>query len=823
MNFYRRIAFVSILALGSTALGADEAPDSRGEVTLELIMSDPDWIGRAPERPYWADDGKSIYYFQKREGSDERDLIQIDLDGNVLRVVADEDRGTADHPGGDFSSDYRRKVYEREGDLYLKNLRNGELRQLTRTSGAERDPVFMAGDDRIAFRRGDSIFIREIESGLEYEPADLRLQNDPDEKKETPNYLKEQQERLFATIAEKEREEEERRKREKEEQAADPTRAPLPWYLGDKVTIRGSSLSPTGDWLIVRLAKKDAEDGKRDAMPNYVTDTGYVATRNVRTKVGTGNLETETLLLLDLNSHTKHEIDLAALPGIAEDPLKDLRENAKTIFKSRRDAEADKQAEQEDVQPKTEGGEKKEEKIEKPKPRPIYTGGIEWNEDGSRVAVQIFSRDSKDRWIATIDLEAKKLVPIEHMSDPAWINRAFSDFGWLRDGRTLYFLSEESGYSHLYLREESGVRRALTSGSFEVESVRLTRDGRYFYYAANAEHPGIQEVYRLRISNGNIERLTQLNGQTRYALSPDENRLLLVHANVTTPAEIYVQTAKPNAAARRLTQTVSEAFASIDWARPEIVAIPSSHVSEPIYSRVYTPAAPASGKRPAVVFVHGAGYLQNAHHGWSSYFREFMFHTLLTRAGYVVLDMDYRASAGYGRDWRTAIYRQMGTPELQDLQDGVAWLAANRNVDPERVGVYGGSYGGFITLMALFTEPDLFACGAALRPVTDWAHYNHGYTSNILNIPDIDPEAYERSSPIEFAEGLTKPLLICHGMQDDNVFFQDTVRLAQRLIELKKENWEVAIYPIEPHGFEEPTSWLDEYRRIFKLFETHLK
>ena len=194
-----------------------------------------------------------------------------------------------------------------------------------------------------------------------------------------------------------------------------------------------------------------------------------------------------------------------------------------------------------------------------------------------------------------------------------------------------------------------------------------------------------------------------------------------------------------------------------------------------------------------------------------------MFHSFLVQQGYVVLDMDYRASSGYGRDWRTAIYQQMGTPEVQDLRDGVNWLVANKNVDRDRVCTYGGSYGGFLTLRSLCNEPDLFACGAALRPVTDWAAYNHGYTSNILNIPELDPGSYERSSPIEFAEGLEKPLLIAHGMQDDNVFFQDSVRLVQRLIELEKENWEMAIYPIEPHGFREPSSWLDEYRRIYKL------
>src|SRR5690606_29389444 len=132
-------------------------------------------------------------------------------------------------------------------------------------------------------------------------------------------------------------------------------------------------------------------------------------------------------------------------------------------------------------------------------------------------------------------------------------------------------------------------------------------------------------------------------------------------------------------------------------------------------------------------------------------FREFMFHTYLAERGYVVIDMDYRASAGYGRDWRTAIYRQMGTPELEDFEDGLAWLAREHNIDTDRMGIYGGSYGGFLTFMALFREPELFAAGAALRPVAEWAQYHHGYTANILNTPDIDPEAYHESSPSYFA------------------------------------------------------------------------
>src|SRR5207247_1543665 len=135
-----------------------------------------------------------------------------------------------------------------------------------------------------------------------------------------------------------------------------------------------------------------------------------------------------------------------------------------------------------------------------------------------------------------------------------------------------------------------------------------------------------------------------------------------------------------------------------------------------------------------------------------------------------------------------------------------SWLKPRRvlrtaRVECTEIGMDGGSYRGFITLMAMFTRPGVFAAGAALRPVTDWAHYNHPYTARILNEPQDDSVAYQQSSPIYFAAGLKGRLLICHGMVDDNVHFQDTARLVQRLIELKKENWEVAMYPVERHGF----------------------
>jgi dipeptidyl aminopeptidase/acylaminoacyl peptidase len=326
----------------------------------------------------------------------------------------------------------------------------------------------------------------------------------------------------------------------------------------------------------------------------------------------------------------------------------------------------------------------------------------------------------------------------------------------------------------------------------------------------------------LPVAGGPPERLTAGVGGHQAVLSPDGRWLADVFSTANRPGELFLKAAKISAPMAAMTKSPTDEWLAFPWLKPDIVMVAASDGAE-VPARIYRPeqlGAKANGA--AVIFVHGAGYLHNVHNYWSSYFREYMFHHLLAQQGYVVLDLDYRASAGYGRDWRTAIYRHMGGRDLQDHVDGARYLNRRFGVEFERIGIYGGSYGGFITLMALFTEPKSFGAGAGLRSVTDWAHYNHGYTAAILNEPQDDSTAYRRSSPIYFAEGLEDPLLMAHGMVDVNVHFQDIVRLSQRLIELGKTNWELAVYPVEDHGFVRPDSWTDEYRRILELFERTL-
>lgn len=263
------------------------------------------------------------------------------------------------------------------------------------------------------------------------------------------------------------------------------------------------------------------------------------------------------------------------------------------------------------------------------------------------------------------------------------------------------------------------------------------------------------------------------------------------------------------------------------WNEARFIDIPSRD-GKVIKSKIYLPAGHnAKQKYPMVIFVHGAGYLQNTINGWNNYYREFMFNQMMTQKGFVVLDIDYRGSAGYGRDWRTDVYDFLGGKDFDDHIDAIDFMVKNYSVDQKRIGAYGGSYGGFMAVMLATRAPERIAAAAALRPVMDWKNYyaaNPGYTAQRLGFPDKNPDAYKRSSPITYADKLERPLLILHGMVDDNVHMQDSVQFIEKLIRLGKTKYfDAMFYPVENHGFARPESWIDEYERILALFEKHLK
>lgn len=764
-------------------------------LTVEKIMRDPRWIGVAPSNPYWSEDSKSIYFNWNPDKNVGDSLYTITLTDKSPKKVSATVRRNIPSPFGTYNVAFTKKLYEKNGDIFLIDIATSKTTQLTNTLDREFNASFSLDEKRIVYISNSNLFSLELGTGIIKQHTDFKKGSKKLDAKlsEQEKWLKNDQLSMFDILKQRSDNKKASEKIAKE----DKPKRPKEIFLDEK-NVDNIQLSPDGNYITYRVSK--SANAKTAIVPSYVTESGFTEDIQARTKVGALQNSSD-FFVYDIIKDTVLQVKTLDIPGIYDEP--DFKKDyANKISKN-------------------------DKKDKKPEPRAVNFFGPVWSANGKNNVVVIRSADNKDRWIMSLDVASQKLKPLDRQRDEAWIGGPGTggffgnlNIGWLPDNKTIWFQSEETGYSHLYLLDIiANKKQALTSGNFEVQSAQLSRDKKSFYITTNEVHPGEKHFYKLSAVGGNPERITTMTGANEVNLSPDEKWLALRYSYSNKPWELFIQENKSGAKPIQITTSTTTEFNSYSWKDPEVTTFKARDGAS-VYTRIYKPAKPNGA---AVIFVHGAGYLQNAHKWWSSYFREYMFHNLLVDRGYVVLDMDYRASAGYGRDWRTGIYRFMGGKDLTDNVDGAEWLVKNYNVDPNRIGIYGGSYGGFITLMAMFNTPDVFAAGAALRPVTDWAHYNHPYTANILNEPFTDSIAYAKSSPIYYAKGLKGSLLICHGMVDVNVHFQDAVRLSQRLIELGKDNWELAAYPMEDHGFVEPSSWTDEYKRILKLFEEKLK
>ena len=822
MNRFLRwpIALLSVPAL------AQPAPKPRPTLTVETIMQDPkDWVGTSPTNPFWSNDAKTLYFNWNPAKANSDSLYKVTLTtgrGKALVAsapvkVSPAERRALPAATGIYNRARTQRLFERQGDLFLMNIASASVRQLTNTVEAETDPAFSGDEQRVVFRRSAfNLFSINLQTGELSQLTDFRPTADvtPPKLTDEEKFLKQDQLRLSTVLSERKAKKDEGERISK----ADRPKRPKAIYLEGR-QLTNPQASPDGRFITYRLTK-NATNAKTAQVPNYVTESGYTEELAARTKVGAPQA-THEFFVYDVAKDTVRAVSVTGILGINDRPVSLKTATAKVDTTK--------------------------------KARPVIINGPVWAADGKLCVVVVRSVDYKDRWIMRLDPDAgpggaPKLTLLDHQHDDAWVagpgigsTVSTGNIGFLADNQTLWFQSEATGYAHLYTVNVAAPdqKKPLTSGKFEVQQVQLSNDKTQFFLQTNEVHPGEQHLYRMAGHGGQRTRLTTMTGANDVLLSPDETRMAIRHSSSNRPWELYVTELRKapvkrpapasqlmdsstdqlsNSLPLQLTHSPTDAFNAYPWREPQLVTIPARD-GQTIYARLYKPAS-ATGK--SVVFVHGAGYLQNAHNWWSQYFREYMFHNLLADKGYTVLDIDYRASAGYGRDWRTGIYRHMGGKDLDDHVDAAKWLVQTQGVDAKRIGIYGGSYGGFITLMAMFTSPETFKAGAALRPVTDWAAYNHPYTASILNEPQTDSLAYRRSSPINFAEGLRGHLLICHGIVDVNVHVQDAIRLSQRLIELKKENWEMALYPVEDHGFVEPTSWMDEYKRILKLFEERL-
>ncbi len=503
-----------------------------------------------------------------------------------------------------------------------------------------------------------------------------------------------------------------------------------------------------------------------------------------------------------------------------------------------------------------------------------YLRGIRWAADNRSLIVDRVDKDTKRRqifYVYNVGGKDEQTILVFEEADEKWIggpSRTIEPNP--KNAAQILFASEKDGFNHLYLatlepaqktpnptgevRQESPssvgftsnvVIKQLTKGAFETDWAKWLANGQKIIFTSTEMGTAEREFYLYDIAlqkkeyfftgfprNGSDPRDAGMKINAQISEEVASPTLLFENSQWNKPTDLFAaavlcKDCSTNRFPQLLTNATPKSFQQMKWNAPQFIDI-LSRDGKVIKSKIYTPADFTKAKKyPMVIFVHGAGYLQNTINGWNNYSREFMFNQMLTQKGYVVLDIDYRGSLGYGRDWRTDVYDFLGGKDYEDHLDAIDFAVKNYAVDINKIGVYGGSYGGFMAEMLVFRAPEKIAAAAALRPVADWKNYfasSPVYTTERLNFPDKNPEAYKRSSPISYADKLQKPLLILHGVVDDNVPAQDSMQLIEKLIRLEKtEYFEVMLYPSENHGFVRPTSWTDEYERILMFFEKHLK
>ena len=672
--------------------------DDAFDLTVDSIMRGPALVGYPPSAPRWSGDSERLYFEWRPRGEDEPVTWEVaracltaarpqpDLARTCEpRRLSEDERRLAPPANGEWDAAHRRVTGIVDGDVVVIDTIARTRTLITRTAAVESHARWTDNDRAVTFVRDQGLYRVRVDRDGASAPAATAFEQLTDAGPGKPRppttdsqqFLKNEEEKLLAAVREAEA------KKARADAKKDALAVPR-LTVGEKQAVEDLVLGNEGKTAYAIVVQQPAAARRAD-VPAYVTSSSYPETLNGRSFVGDAQ-ETRRLVALDLAAKAETTI---ALDGAEVDP----------------------------------------------KSGPLLWSLPIVSTSGRHAATVVVSADNQHRYIAALSPDGKARI-VEHLTDAAWV-RALDEsgppptsMGFLPGTSKLWFLSERDGWMHLYLADLATpdvAPRQLTSGAWEITDVALTPDNRQFLITSTEADPGERHVYAMSVDGGPRTRLTTAAGAHQLEVSPDGATWALLSSSANRPPEVFF--AKAPAAGGSLAATAAVPVTTSPtaewlagrWIAPKIVTYTARDGAK-VRARLYTPemlGAKRKSGTPAVVFVHGAGYLQNAHRYWSYYYREYMFHHLLASRGYVVLDPDYRGSAGYGRDWRTGIYRHMGGHDLEDVVDGARWLVQTEKVDGKRLGVYGGSYGGFITLMAMFTTPDVFAAGAALRPVTD--------------------------------------------------------------------------------------------------------
>jgi dipeptidyl aminopeptidase/acylaminoacyl peptidase len=761
------------------------AADPRFEVPLDST-AEARWLGGGATAPRWDLAGQWAYFQFSLDpkpiaaGAADDPWWRVSRDGKRVESVAKKDALLVP-PNVQYTRDGKRALYFYRGELrYWKQGMTAPRLLIARDGNIGARWSNDEAEIRYADNQGRELYAIDPETGTIRQLTKLFVPPTPRTDR-LKDELKREQVELFDFVKRRQADRDTNLARSRRDSVASPFVTPL------RANERMFGLDvPTGAKYVSYLVSVPKPDTTPTIFVDYVTESGYAEQRTSRPKVGDPQSQNRLAIV---------KADPYAIPDSVKITWVDTTGFGK----------------------------------------PVNTTQYQWNRQGTRLVAEFISMDWKDRWIALIDpATGKRVKELQHDHDDAWFGGATTGggsgptfFQFMPDGETLAVTSEESGWAHLYLVSMDGTKRQLTKGDWELRTIQLSRDGTKWWIASGMEHPNELHLYSMPASGGELKRVDAFGegemqgpfpGQPPYTLSPDEKVVATRFTSPRSLSDVYLHGVEAGAKPIRVTQGGTDSFYRIAWSPSDFVKFNDAD-GNPVYARIYRPKT-QHANRPAVFEIHGAGYAQGVHKTFSTPNAHggALTAQYYTQRGATYLVLDYRGSAGYGRDMRTAIYRDMGNKDIESGIAAIKYVAQNYNVDPKHVGLFGCSYGGFYTLMSLFRHPGAYQAGAAQCSVTDWSHYNHWYTSRILNgSPAQDTAAYRKSSPIYYAAGLQDRLLLQHGLVDNNVEYQDAIRLTQRLMELGKD-FELVTYPIDAHGWNTRWAKMDSQRRVAKLF-----
>jgi dipeptidyl-peptidase-4 len=449
----------------------------------------------------------------------------------------------------------------------------------------------------------------------------------------------------------------------------------------------------------------------------------------------------------------------------------------------------------------------------------VLLARVTWLPDSKRVAVERLNRVQNHLDLLFADAASGNCETVLTEQDKYWINLN-DDLHFVSGGRFLW-ASERSGFRHLYLYDSAGKEIAqITHGNWEIEDKpAVDEKDRAIYFTSTEKSPIERQFYRAAFSGGEPVQLTHDHGTHDVSMAPDGKHFLDTYSTAMAPPQQRLYNADGSLVAALDENKVPE-LAKYPFQPVEFFTVPGAD-GTPLDAALIKPAGFDPGRRyPVIVHLYGGPHGQEVRDAWEG--TNFLWHELMAEKGFVIFILDNRGMAGRGHNFETPIYHHFGKVELADQLAGVSWLSKQPYVDATRIGIWGWSFGGYMTCMAMLRGGGVFKAGFAGAPVTDWRRYDTIYTERYMGTPQENPEGYKDSSPVNFAAGLTGKLLVAHATGDDNVHFSNSVALAEKFVEAQKYA-EFMIYADRGHGISDAAARIHIFNRATQFFLENLQ